>query len=187
MSKARAEVKGNAWAPLLSAVVGVMLAWGIGAGVRLDRGYPPGAPPKPFARLLGKPALAFELPGLDGTTVSMASVNSAEVWLLYFTDSGCGACDAAYPSLKAAASQVPVIVVGMGDRQQLAAKLAQHQIVVPLGYDSLRTVGQLYSVPGFPSALLIDQQGVVRQAAVGGKSIEQVMAARERAGKGDAG
>jgi peroxiredoxin len=125
---------------------------------------------------LGKPAPPFEISGLDGGPVSLQSANGAQSWLLFFTDSGCKACDATYPSLEKATRQLPVVVIGTGDRQLLKAKLSQHQIAAPTGYDSLQTVKQQYRAPGFPSVLLIDQDGVVQKAGVGTQSIEEILA-----------
>ena len=116
------EATGDKMNPMilpLSVVAGMLVALCIGIGVRLETGAPPGLIPKPFAHLLGKPAPAFELDGTNGDPVSLQSANDAEAWLLFFTDTGCGACKAAYPSLKRAADLLPVVVVGIGDRQQL--------------------------------------------------------------------
>ena len=49
-----------------------------------------------------------------------------------------------------------------------------------LGHDSRREVNQAYGVPGYPSVLLIDPKGVVRQGAVGSQGLEQVLALAER-------
>ena len=159
----------------LSVVAGVLVALCIGIGVRLETGAPPGLLPTPFAHLLGKQAPAFELDGTNGELVSLQSAKAADAWLLFFTDTGCGACKAAYPSLKRAADQLPVVVVGIGDRQQLETRLGN--VAVAVGYDSLHTVQERYQVRGLPSALLIDKQGVVQQAATGSKSVDQVLAA----------
>lgn len=159
----------------LSVVAGVLLALSISIGVRLETGAPPGLIPKAFAHLLGRPAPAFELSGTHGEMVSLHSAAAAEAWMLVFTDTGCGACKVAYPSLMSAAEQVPVVVVGTGDRQELETRLAQ--VAVAVGYDSLHAVGQLYQVTGLPSALLIDGQGVVQYAATGSKSVDEVLAA----------
>lgn len=159
----------------LSAVAGVLLALCISIGVRLETGAPPGLIPKAFAHLLGRPAPAFELDGTIGETVTLHSAGAAEAWMLVFTDTGCGACRAAYPSLRRAAEQLPVVVVGTGDRQELDTRLGQ--VAVAVGYDSLHTVNQLYQVTGLPSALLIDGRGVVQYAAIGSKSVDEVVAA----------
>lgn len=160
----------------LSALTGVLVALAIGVGVRLETGSPPGLPPKPFAHLLGKPAPSFEIEGLEGRPVSLQSANGAEAWLLFFTDSGCKACDATYPSLEKATRRLPVIVIGTGDRQLLKAKLAQNNISATAGYDSLQAVKQRYRLNGFPSVLLIDREGIVQKAGVGARGLEEIMA-----------
>ena len=159
----------------LSAVAGVLLALCVGIGVRLETGAPPGLLPKPFAHLLGKQAPAFSLPGTNGELVSLESANGAEAWLLYFTDTECGACKAAYPAVERAAEVLPIVAIGTGDPSQLQANLGE--VAMAIGYDNSKTVRQLYQVSGIPSALLIDRQGVVRHAATGSKSIVDVLAA----------
>lgn len=157
----------------LSLVAGILLALCIGVGVRLDKGSPPGLILKPYAHLLRKPAPSFEVEGLNGGRVS--SQEGAETWLLYFTESNNQACEAAYPILKKIAQYLPVIVVGLGDRTELSNKMAQHEIAATVGYDSLRAVPPLYQVDVFPSAMLIDPEGIVRRAEIGSKGIEQVV------------
>ena len=157
----------------LSLAVGVLLALCIGVGVRLDKGRPPGLPFKAYAHLLGKPAPFFEMEGLNGGHVS--SQKGAEAWLLYFTESNNQACEAAYPTLKKITQYLPVTVVGLGDRTQLSSKMTQHGIVATVGYDSLRVVPQLYQSEVFPSAVLIDPEGIVRRAALGSDGIERIV------------
>ena len=105
----------------------------------------------------------------------MSSQKDAKTWLLYFTDSGSEACDVAYPILKKVAEYVPVTVVGLGERTQLSNKMAQHGITAMVGYDSLRSVPPLYQADIFPSAMLIDSEGIVRQAAIGSNGIERMV------------
>lgn len=183
MTSVRAEIHPLVWP--LSTVAGVLLALCLSVGVRLETGYPPGVPPRPFARLLARPAPPFELEGMDGTRVSSSAMKGRD-WLLFFTNSGCGACDAAYPALKKAVGHLPVVLVGIGDRQMLRAKRVQHEIPAVAAYDSLGTVARLYGVNNYPGALWIDPNGVVRRGAVGSQSIEQVMAAWKRDQKGGA-
>ena len=157
----------------LSLAAGVLIALLISVGVRLDNGHPPGLPIKPYAHLLRKPAPFFEVEGLKGGRVS--SQKGAETWLLYFTESGNQACDDAYPTLKKVAQHLPVVVVGMGDRTQLSDKMAQHGITATVGYDSLQAIPSLYQAKVFPSALLIDPEGIIRQAAIGSNGIERIV------------
>lgn len=157
----------------LSLAAGVLLALCISVGVRLNKERAPSDHFQPYAHLLHKPAPSFEIEGLNGGRVS--SPKDAETWLLYFTDSGSEACDAAYPTLKKVSQYVPVTVVGLGDRTQLTDKMGQYGIAATVGYDSLQTVPPLYQADVFPSAMLIDSEGIVRQAAIGSNGIERVV------------
>jgi peroxiredoxin len=167
----------------LSLLVGLFLALCIGVGVRLQNGHPPGLPPNPFAHLLDRSAPSFQLEGLEGEPVSLERNGAKGAQVLFFTDSGCRACDATYGALAEAARQVPVLIVGVGDRQQLKDKLAQNKIGAPAGFDSLRTTWALYGIRGTPTTLLIDAQGVVRRAGLGTQGVREVMAAWNEASK----
>ncbi len=157
----------------LSLAAGVLLALCISAGVRLNKDRLPSQHFHYYNHLLDKPAPAFEIAGLNGGRVS--SQQGAETWLLYFTDSDSKACDAAYPTLKKVAQHVPVVVIGLGNRRQLSDKMAQHKSAATVGYDSLQSVPPLYQAAVFPSAMLIDSEGIVRQAAVGSNGIERIV------------
>ena len=159
---------------------GLLLASLVAVAARYETGFPPGLTPPPFARLIGQPAPAFALDALQGAAVSSDDAPAGRSWLLFFADATCRACDATYPALAEAAEQFPVIVVGVGDRSVLEEKLAPYGLVSATGHDSLRQVNQAYGVPGYPSVLLIDPQGIVRQGVVGSQGLEQVLAAPER-------
>ena len=161
-------------------ISGILLACLVALVARLETGHPPGVTPPPFARLLDQPAPAFTLPGLQGATVSSDDAPAGRSWLLVFAEASCQACDATYPALARAAEQFPVIVVAAGDPAVLKEKLAPHGLVTAAGHDSLWEVNQAYGVPGYPSMVLVDPQGVVRKGAVGSRGLEQVLAARER-------
>ena len=60
-----------------------------------------------------------------------------------------------------------MLVVGAGARKILQEKLGPYGLVSITGHDSLWEVNQAYGVPGYPSVLLIDPQGVVRKGQVG--------------------
>ena len=168
----------------LSPVAGVLVALCISLAVRLETGYPPGIEPKPFAQLLGMPAPGFDVSTLNGEIVSLeqlygelsAQKNGPGAWLLFFTNTSCGACDATYPSLKTASKQLPVLVVGIGSRDLLAQKITQHGIAARAGCDSLKTINGMYGVRTFPSTLLLDSAGVVLSAATGVGGVDQLVA-----------
>lgn len=157
----------------LSLTAGVLLALCISVGVRLNKERPPSQHSHYYNHLFDKPAPSFEVAGLNGGRVSFQK--GAETWLLYFTDSGSEACNAAYPILKKVAQYVPVTVIGLGERTQLIDKMDQHGIAATVGYDSLRSVPPLYQAEVFPSAMLIDPEGIVRQAAIGSNGIERIV------------
>ena len=161
-------------------MAGVLLAALVAVAARLETGYPPGITPPPFARLIGQPAPVFSLDGLQGAAVSSEDAPAGRSWLLFFAEASCRACDATYPALAQASERFPVVVVGAGDRAVLQEKLAPYGLVSVAGHDSLWEVNQAYGVPGYPSVLLIDPQGVVRKGAVGSQGLEQVLAAPER-------
>ena len=164
----------------LSVAGGLLLALCISLAVRLETGYPPGIVPKPFAHLLGQPALGFEITGLGEGLVALHTLTSAakdrgEPGLLFFTNSACSACDATYPALEKAATQLPVLVVGVGVEEDLRTKLAQHGIAASAGFDEGAGVGESYGVQAHPSALLIDADGVVLTAAIGVQSVDRIL------------
>ena len=154
---------------------GLLLAALVAVAARLETGYPPGITPPPFARLIGQPAPSFSLDGLQGPTVSSDHAPAGRSWLLFFAEASCQACDATYSALARASDRYSVIVVGVGDRVVLQEKLAPHGLLSVAGHDSRREVNQAYGVPGYPSVLLIDPQGVVRKGAVGTQGLEQVL------------
>ena len=165
----------NPLIPPLAAAAALLAALCIGIGARLETGGPPGLPPEAFGHLLGRQAPDFTLPGLDGETVSLASAREAEAWLLYFTDAGCGACEAAWPAVEEAAGVLPLVAIGTGDPDLLQAHLGE--AAAAIGHDPGKSVHRLYDVRSVPTVLLIDRQGVVRHAATGSRSITEVVAA----------
>ena len=161
-------------------VSGILLAFLVAGVARYETGFPPGVAPRPFAHLIGQLAPAFALNGLQGPTVSSDDAPTGQSWLLFFADASCRACDAMYPALADASERYPVIVVGVGDRSILSNKLAQYVPVAAIGLDSLGVVSQAFGVPAYPSILLIDPQGIVRNGAVGTQGLEQVLRLAER-------
>ena len=164
----------------LSVAGGLLLALCISLAVRLETGYPPGIVPEPFAHLLGQPAPGFEITGLRDDLVSLHTLTSAakesgKPGMLFFTNSACSACDATYPALGKAATQLPVLVVGVGVEKDLRTKLAQHGIAASAGFDAGAEVGKSYDVQAHPSALLIDSDGVVFTAATGVRSVDRIL------------
>ena len=151
---------------------GILLALCISVGIRLV-GSPPGILENPLAYLVGMQVPLFKIDGLAGDSVSPELITDSP-YILYFTDSNCRACDATYPSLKKATATLPALIVGLGHREDLASKLKAQDISAPVGYDSTRAVLKTLGISGLPSALLVDKNGIIRQASMGRLSIDRM-------------
>ena len=122
------------------------------------------------ADVVGKPAADWELKGLDGKTHALAEYRG-KVVVLDFWYRGCGWCIKAMPQLNALAEEFagrPVAVLGMNtDRNEADAKFVVD--AMGLKYATLRAEGipEKYGVQGFPTLILIDREGKVRDVHVG--------------------
>jgi peroxiredoxin len=122
------------------------------------------------AEVLGKPAYAWDLKDLEGKTHTLADYRG-KVVVLDFWYRGCGWCIKAMPQLNALVGQFegrPVAVLGMNTDQ--VKEDAQFVIdAMGLKYETLRADGipEKYGVQGFPTLIIIDPEGVVRDVHVG--------------------
>jgi len=122
------------------------------------------------AEVVGKPAADWELKGLDGKTHPLAEYRG-KVVVLDFWYRGCGWCIKAMPQLNALTEDFagrPVAVLGMNtDGNETDAKFVVD--AMGLKYSTLRAQGipEKYGVQGFPTFILIDREGKVRDMHVG--------------------
>ncbi len=122
------------------------------------------------ARLIGKPAERFETRDLDGKSVKLADLKG-KVVVLDFWYRGCGWCIKAMPQINALAEDFkgkPVAVFGMNiDRNEEDARFVIEKMA--LGYPTLKAVGlpEKFGVQGYPTLIVIDQQGKVHDLHVG--------------------
>ena len=161
---------------LMSLGCGLLVALCISVGVRLVTGHPPGIPVNPLADLIGKPVPNFEVDSLNGDRLIASNAMGDSPYILYFTASDCRACDATYPVLKMASASMPAFVIGVGHQQTLANKLKNHEIIATVGFDSSRAVLKTCGIIGVPTALLVNEEGVVREAAMGKPNIARMFA-----------
>jgi methylamine dehydrogenase accessory protein MauD len=123
--------------------------------------------PRPQA---GDPAPEFELPSLDGDTVTLAGLLERDLRVaLVFTDPDCPACDDLLPELariqRARASDLTVVLVGRGDPDANAARLNGHRAGRLLLQEE-NEVGSAYGVYGYPAAVTVDRGGLIETAPV---------------------
>jgi thiol-disulfide isomerase/thioredoxin len=122
------------------------------------------------AQVVDKASPGWELKGLDGKTHSLSDYRG-KVVLLDFWYRGCGWCIKAMPQLNALADDFkdrPVVLLGMNtDRNLDDAKFVCD--AMGLKYATLRAEGipEKYGVRGFPTLIIIDPEGTVRDFHVG--------------------
>jgi peroxiredoxin len=119
-----------------------------------------------FQAYLGDPAPLFELPGLDGQTVSNAGL-AGRAYVLFWGDPDCKACREVYPQLKRVAEKIPTLMVAVGNRTAIAESRSEHGMVFPVAFDSLRETLADFHVSGLPTAMLVDGHGRIKRAASG--------------------
>jgi thiol-disulfide isomerase/thioredoxin len=123
-----------------------------------------------FAKLRGQPSAAWESTDFDDRPQSIAR-HAGEVVVLDFWYRGCGWCIKAMPQIQEVArhfAEQPVVVLGMNtDRKDEDARFVID--AMGLGYPTVRAQGlpEKYGVRGFPTVVLIDRKGVVRDFHVG--------------------
>jgi thiol-disulfide isomerase/thioredoxin len=125
---------------------------------------------KRFAELIGRPAPAWEIKDLAGQTHALEQYRG-KVLVLDFWYRGCGWCMRAMPQVKEVARHYrdrPVAVFGMNnDRNEEDARFVAREM--ELDYPVLRSMDlpEKYGVHGFPTLVIIDQQGKVSTVHVG--------------------
>ena len=160
---------------LMSLGCGLLVALCISVGIRLV-GHAPGIPVNPLAELIGKPVPDFEVASLNEDRQISSDAMGDSPYILYFTASDCRGCDETYPVLKAASTSLPAFVIGVGNQQTLAKKLKNYEIVATVGFDSSRAVLKTCGIIGVPTALLVNNEGIVREAAMGKLDIASMFA-----------
>lgn len=131
------------------------------------------APPQPImGPVVGTPAPAFQLPGLDGGTHTLDTLRAArKPVMLVFSDPGCGPCTALLPEVARwqgeYKSKLTVALVSRGSVEDNHAKVNEHKLTnVLLQKD--REVAESYQAYGTPTAVIVRLDGTVGSSLVGG-------------------
>jgi thiol-disulfide isomerase/thioredoxin len=120
--------------------------------------------------LLGKPSEDWKTTDLAGKPHALQDYRG-KVVILDFWYRGCGWCIRAMPQMKEVAAHFegqPVVVFGMNTDQKVDDALFVVE-KMGLGYTNLKATGlpEKYKVSGFPTLLILDQEGVIRDIHVG--------------------
>lgn len=149
---------------LMLAVIVALWALARQVGILYERIAPMGALMTDAGPKLGEAAPRFDLPALNGATVSIGG-ERGKSQLLFFLSPTCPVCKKLLPVLKSSAQAerewLDVIVASDGDSTQHlafygAAGLQQFPYVLSAD------LGMTYRVSRLPYAVLLDERGVIR-------------------------
>ena len=124
-----------------------------------------------YAQIVGKPCPGWALPDLDGVEHRSADYRGRVV-VLDFWYRGCGWCMRSMPQVRQIVEHYrgrPVVVIGMNvdrddaDARYVAEKLRLDHVTLRAGPDLV----DAFAVRSFPTVVLVDPAGVVRDVHVG--------------------
>ncbi|MCG8623875.1 MAG: TlpA family protein disulfide reductase, partial [Proteobacteria bacterium] len=130
---------------------------------------------------IGKPAPDFQVTGLNGEALSLEQYRG-QVVLLDFWATWCGPCIVEMPKIKKTYQtykdqKFQIIGISLDrSREPLDAYIGKEGIAWVNYWDEDRSLRTLYGVRGIPTAFLIDGEGVIRKASLGGFDVETAVA-----------
>jgi peroxiredoxin len=131
----------------------------------------------------GTRAPLFDLPGIDGSTVSLKTFQGRRV-LLVFSDPRCGPCDQLAPHLarlhrEHEGNGLAVVMVGRGEPKDNREKAGLHNLQFPIALQRRWELSTEYGIFATPVAFLIDENGLIaRNVAVGKDEILELLQGR---------
>jgi peroxiredoxin len=113
----------------------------------------------------GTTAPLFELPGIDGETISLAAFRGRRV-LLVFSDPECGPCDELAPRLVQlhrahAGNGLSIVMIGRGEPSENRLKAQEHRFEFPIALQRRWEVSKEYGIFATPVGFLIGENGVI--------------------------
>ena len=130
---------------------------------------------------VGAPAPDFQVTDLKGEELSLEKYRG-QVVLLDFWATWCGPCIAEMPKVKKTYGKYKdqkFQIIGISlDRsaEPLEAYIKKEELGWLHYWDKSREVSNMYKVRGIPSTFLIDGDGVIRKANLGGSNVESAIA-----------
>ena len=130
---------------------------------------------------IGKPAPDFQVTDIKGEALSLEKYRG-QVVLLDFWATWCGPCITEMPKIKKTYEQYKdqqFQIIGISldrSKEPLETYIEKEQLAWVHYWDESREIRTLYGVWGIPSAFLIDGEGVIRKASLGGFDVETAVA-----------
>ncbi len=126
---------------------------------------------------VGEKAPDFTLVDNSGSEHRLSSY-AGKVVLLNFWTTWCGPCEAEMPDIERVSARYTKDVVTLavnceGSAAQVAAYAKKHSLTFPLLLDHDGTVSETYFVRAFPTSVIVDRQGIIREIRVGSLDEEQ--------------
>ncbi|RKU21577.1 hypothetical protein C6499_21495 [Candidatus Poribacteria bacterium] len=130
---------------------------------------------------IGKLAPDFQVTDLKGETLSLEKYRG-QVVLLDFWATWCGPCITEMPKIKKTYEkyrdqQFQIIGISLDrSKEPLETYIEEEKLAWIHYWDQSREIRTLYGVWGIPSAFLIDGDGIIRKASLGGFDVETAVA-----------
>jgi peroxiredoxin len=115
------------------------------------------------------PAVDFELPGVNGSSVRLSKFRGERPVLIYFWATWCPYCLAVRPDIaklreKTGPSEMEILGINVGGSdsfERLKRYQEGHPVPWPMLYDGDGKVSKAYGVQGIPLFVLVDKEGNV--------------------------
>lgn len=129
----------------------------------------------------GTPAPSFNLPQLDGSTLSLEAYRGQKV-VVVFSDPNCGPCNELLPHLEKQhrrSNDVRVVMISRGDVEANRQKAAEHRLTFPVALQRHWEISRSYGMFATPIGYLVDEGGVIASdVAVGSDAILSLFSRR---------
>lgn len=124
-----------------------------------------------FSEWVGTPAPDFTLKTISGKSTISLSDYKGTIVLLDFWASWCAPCQRSLPELQKLEEKfenLKILAICIDDKQETGLEfMRRHQVDLSVLFDEKKKVAETYNVESMPSALLIDQDGIIRFALSG--------------------